>query len=124
GEVNRAAHLLIEKYVLRAAVYARIVAKGELTKIAGACIHVQHVLQVVLSVVSAGLDYFPLAEYQAYSFDSAAIMRGRNIKLDNAIGAILYRVCKKLAAGEVALAIAVDKHAILNRTCQVGSLSL
>ena len=81
-------------------------------------------LQVVLSVASAGLDYFTLAEYQAHSFNGAAIVRGRNIKLDNAIGAILNRACKKLAAGKVALAIAVDKHAILNRKGQVGSLSL
>ena len=50
-------------------------------------------------------------------------MGRRNIELDDAIGAILDRPGEELAAGEITLAIAVDKHAILDGECEIGAMT-
>src|SRR2546421_6610212 len=74
SKMNRSTHLLIKQHILCAPINTGIVAKGKLTKIASACIYLQHMLKVRLSLVCARFDYFPLAEYQAHSFNRTAIV--------------------------------------------------
>src|SRR5258708_30998933 len=118
--MHSAAHFLIEKRVFRGAYDTRVIAKGELAEVTRTVIHLKHLLQIWLTLTSAGLDHLALVEDQAHALNRAAKVRRWHVKLNHALGTVLNRAGEKFAAGKVVLAVAIDKNAIRDRELQIG----
>src|SRR5579883_220833 len=121
--MNGAADFLVEEGIPDAPADPHIVAKSEFAHVARTPVKFEHLQQEVLSLACAGLDDFPLLEYQPDAIDCATLVGRRNIKTNDSIDAVLNWSRKELSAGEIAFAIAVDKGAILNRERQIGAFS-
>src|SRR6266487_2732948 len=106
GEVDGAAHFLVKEDVFDAAIDAGVVAEGELTEIASTVVNVEHMQKVVLTMAGTGFDDFAFAEDEPHAFDSASIIGGGYVELNNAIGTVFEGACEEFATGEVTLAIA------------------
>src|SRR5579871_1894913 len=118
--MHRAADLLVEERVANAVRHARVVAEGELAEETRARVQFKHAVEECLSLARRCLDYFALAEDQPHPLDGDAVVCGGDVELDHAVGAVLDRPGEELAAGEVALAIAVDEDAPVYGERQVG----
>src|SRR5260221_6043822 len=123
GQVPRTTHLLIKKRIPGAAKHTRVIPKSKLAQVTRSRVQLQHLLQEIPPLPRIRLNHLSLAQYQPYPLDSMTLKRRRHIKLDHPIRTILNRPRKKLTAWEIALAVAIDEHAILNRKPQVRTLS-
>src|SRR6266852_9008037 len=122
--MHRAAHFFVEEHAACAPIHARIVSKGEFAEIARSRVDLKHVLQVRLPDARTGLDYLAVAEDQAHSLYGATIERGRNVECNDAIRTLLQRTREEFAAGEIALAVAVDEDAFFDGQCQIRPIAL
>src|SRR4029077_18265492 len=87
---------------------------------ARAIVHRQHLAQELAALLGAGLDNAPMLEAQADVADEMAIDGTGHRVAYCPLGGVLDGAGEELAAGKVALPVAVTKRSLSDRQAQIG----